>query len=91
MKKILIFLVALVVLAEGIAQERKITSTVNNDQQMKKFIDELMSKMTQEEKVGQLNLVSVGFDVTGPIVSQNVEEKIAKGNVVCLTRLHRSL
>ena len=54
---------------------------MNNDQQMKKFIDELMAKMTQEEKVGQLNLVSVGFDVTGPIVSQNVEEKIAKGNV----------
>lgn len=48
---------------------------------MDKFIDELMSKMTVEEKIGQLNLVSVGFDVTGPIVSENVEEKIQKGLV----------
>lgn len=81
MKNILILAFAFALCFHCSAQERKITSTMNNDQQMKKFIDELMSKMTQEEKVGQLNLVSVGFDVTGPIVSQNVEEKIAKGNV----------
>src|SRR5687768_17267416 len=81
MKKLLILLFATCSIGQVVAQERKITSTMNNDQQMKKFIDELMSKMTQEEKVGQLNLVSVGFDVTGPIVSKNVEEKIQKGNV----------
>jgi beta-glucosidase len=65
----------------GWAQERKITSVMSDSPAMNKFISELMSKMTIEEKIGQLNLVSVGFDVTGPIVSQNVEEKIAKGNV----------
>jgi beta-glucosidase len=81
MKKIVAFLFVMMFVMDVFSQERKITSTMNNDQQMKKFIDELMSKMTQEEKVGQLNLVSVGFDVTGPIVSQNVEEKIVKGNV----------
>jgi beta-glucosidase len=48
---------------------------------MNTFVTDLMSKMTLEEKIGQLNLVSVGFDVTGPIVSQNVEEKITKGLV----------
>lgn len=51
------------------------------DQKMDKFISDLMTKMTMEEKIGQLNLVSVGFDVTGPIVSKNVEEKIARGLV----------
>ncbi len=81
MKKILILLAAVAISLQLLGQERKITSTMNNDAQMKKFIDELMGKMTTEEKIGQLNLVSVGFDVTGPIVSQNVEEKIAKGNV----------
>ncbi|HEY9755911.1 MAG TPA: beta-glucosidase BglX [Oculatellaceae cyanobacterium] len=45
------------------------------------FIDDLMSKMTLEEKIGQMNLLSVGFDVTGPIVSQDVDEKIKKGLV----------
>ncbi|MBS1997364.1 MAG: beta-glucosidase BglX, partial [Cyanobacteria bacterium SZAS LIN-2] len=36
---------------------------------------------TLEEKIGQLNLLSVGADVTGPIISQGVDEKIAKGLV----------
>ncbi len=48
---------------------------------MDAFINNLMSKMTLDEKIGQLNQVSVGFDVTGPIVSKNVNENIEKGNV----------
>jgi beta-glucosidase len=56
-------------------------NTTSSQPDMKAFIDDLMNKMTLEEKVGQLNLVSVGFDVTGPIVSKNVEEKIQKGMV----------
>ncbi|TAJ14441.1 beta-glucosidase BglX [Marinilabiliaceae bacterium JC017] len=44
-------------------------------------INALMSQMTLEEKIGQLNLVAVGFDVTGPIVSENVDEKIKQGYV----------
>ncbi|MCX2741020.1 beta-glucosidase BglX [Pontibacter anaerobius] len=51
------------------------------DPEMKKFVDDLLSKMTLDEKIGQLNLVSVGFDVTGPVVSKNVDENIRKGNV----------
>ncbi len=48
---------------------------------MNEFVNGLLSKMTLEEKIGQLNLPSVGFDVTGPILSQGVEEKIRKGLV----------
>lgn len=48
---------------------------------MNQYITSLMQKMTLEEKIGQLNLPSVGFDVTGPILSQGVEEKIKKGLV----------
>lgn len=51
------------------------------DAKMNQFITALMQKMTLEEKIGQLNLPSVGFDVTGPILSQGVEEKIKKGLV----------
>ena len=58
------------------------TSFKMPDKQVAKaFIDDLMSKMTLEEKIGQMNLLSVGFDVTGPIVSQDVDEKIKKGLV----------
>ncbi|QCR24958.1 beta-glucosidase BglX [Pontibacter sp. SGAir0037] len=49
------------------------------DPEMDRFISELIAKMTVEEKIGQLNLAAVGFDVTGPIVSENVDEKIQKG------------
>nr|MDQ3394303.1 beta-glucosidase [Bacteroidota bacterium] len=48
---------------------------------MDAFLDDLMNKMTLEEKIGQLNLVAIGFDVTGPILSKNVEENIQKGSV----------
>jgi beta-glucosidase len=51
------------------------------DAKMNKYIDGLMAKMTLDEKIGQLNLPSIGFDVTGPILSQGVEAKIEKGMV----------
>ena len=49
------------------------------DTKMNAYVDALMKKMTLEEKVGQLNLPSIGFDITGPILSQDVEGKIRKG------------
>jgi beta-glucosidase len=60
-------------------QEPKVPSA--NSHGMKKKVDELMSQMTLEEKIGQMNLLSIGFDVTGPVVSQGVDEKIKKGLV----------
>ena len=51
------------------------------DPQMQQFVSNLMQKMTPEEKIGQLNLVSVGFDVTGPVVSKDVDANIKKGLV----------
>ncbi|TDO19722.1 beta-glucosidase BglX [Pedobacter duraquae] len=51
------------------------------DQKMNAFVKNLMAKMTIDEKIGQLNLPSVGFDVTGPILSQGVDQKIEKGLV----------
>lgn len=51
------------------------------DQKMGKFIDELMGKMTIEEKIGQLNLVTAGEATTGSVVSTDVESKIKAGNI----------
>src|SRR3954471_896497 len=55
------------------------SQTGTYERAMNTFIDALMKKMTIEEKIGQLNLLSVGFDVTGPVVSQGVDEKIRRG------------
>lgn len=69
-----------VVVAIIITQIQLIAQT-QQDAKMNQFITALMQKMTLEEKIGQLNLPSVGFDVTGPVLSQGVEEKIKKGLV----------
>ncbi|TGE06125.1 beta-glucosidase BglX [Hymenobacter fodinae] len=57
------------------------TAATVEDQKMNKFISDLMQKMTLEEKIGQLNMITVGFDVTGPVVSKDVDANIRKGNV----------
>ncbi|SFQ80984.1 beta-glucosidase BglX [Hymenobacter arizonensis] len=54
---------------------------LRDDPKMKLFIDGLMRRMTLEEKIGQLNLLAVGFDVTGPVVSKDVDANIRRGNV----------
>ncbi|GGW28501.1 beta-glucosidase BglX [Arenibacter certesii] len=46
------------------------------------LVEELLAKMTLEEKIGQLNLLTPGGGVaTGAVVSQNVEAKIKAGQV----------
>ncbi len=63
------------------AQKKAPAAPATADQKMKQYIDGLMAKMTPEEKIGQLNLVSVGFDVTGPVVSKDVDANIRRGLV----------
>ncbi len=53
----------------------------SDDQEMKAFIDDLMGKMTLEEKLGQLNLPSSGDITTGEASSSNIAEKIKQGKV----------
>jgi len=54
----------------------------SQDAKMKAFIDDLVMKMTLDEKIGQLNLVTPGGGVaTGAVVSSGVEQKIKEGKV----------
>lgn len=56
--------------------------TEPGDPEMDKYISDLMSKMTTQEKIGQLNLVTPGGGIlTGSVVSTDVEEKIKTGQV----------
>ena len=48
---------------------------------MNQFIDELMGKMTLQEKIGQLNLPVTGDIITGSTVSGDVVSKIKQGQV----------
>jgi len=52
------------------------------DAKMKAFIDGLMKKMTLDEKIGQLNLLTPGGGIaTGAVVNGDVESKIKSGSV----------
>jgi len=74
MLKSLLLILACFITIEPFAQSR--------DAKMKTFVDALMKKMTLDEKIGQLNLVTPGGGIlTGAVVSKGVEEKIRKGNV----------
>jgi len=53
----------------------------NSPQDMDRFIDGLMKKMTLEEKIGQLNLPVSGEITTGQAKSSDVAKKIEKGLV----------
>ncbi|WP_262895487.1 beta-glucosidase BglX [Mucilaginibacter segetis] len=51
------------------------------DAKMDAFVSGLMKKMTVDEKIGQLNLVTVGRATTGAVVNSNVEAGIKNGNI----------
>ena len=55
--------------------------TLSAQDKMNAFVANLMSKMTVDEKIGQLNLVTPGGAVTGSVVSSDVDNKIRKGQV----------
>jgi beta-glucosidase len=82
MKRIPLATLLLALALSPVAQaQKKPAPAPAGDQKMQQYVDALMAKMTQAEKIGQLNLVSVGFDVTGPVVSKDVDANIRKGNV----------
>ena len=58
-----------------------IEAQVSKEKQMDDYINRLMSKMTIEEKIGQLNLPSEGDIITGLGTNDNIKSKIRKGQV----------
>jgi beta-glucosidase len=75
--KLKLFFTALILALTSIAVNAQTSKTAKMDN----YIKALMAKMTLDEKIGQLNLPSIGFDVTGPILSKGVEQSIEKGLV----------
>src|SRR6476619_5673919 len=51
------------------------------DSKMNSFVNSLMSKMTIDEKLGQLNLPGSGDIVTGQAKSSDIGKKIREGKV----------
>ncbi len=58
-----------------------LTAQAVDQAKMNRFIDDLMGKMTLQEKIGQLNLPVTGDIITGSTVSGDVVGKIKAGQV----------
>ncbi|WEA03117.1 beta-glucosidase BglX [Mucilaginibacter sp. SJ] len=69
------FCVALTPFNKALAQAK------TEDAKMHTYVKGLMSKMTLDEKIGQLNLVTIGAATTGSVVNKGVEENIRKGSI----------
>ncbi|SEA19105.1 beta-glucosidase [Arachidicoccus rhizosphaerae] len=86
-KAVPVFIVAtlLASLGTGAAQAQQnsthSTSLTAGQADKKAFIDQLMAKMTLEEKLGQLNLPSAGDFTTGEAKSSNIAASIREGKV----------
>jgi beta-glucosidase len=53
----------------------------SQDEKMNLFINDLMNKMTVEEKLGQLNLTTAGGFVTGSAVNEQTHQKLKSGQI----------
>jgi beta-glucosidase len=58
-----------------------LNTAVAQQKGMKEFVDDLMSKMTLQEKIGQLNLMVAGDITTGQAMNTQVGGAIAAGNM----------
>jgi len=74
MKKLILINSLLFIAILGYAQNTK-------DAKMHQFVNNLMSKMTLEEKLGQLNLPASSDFVTGAVSSSDIAEKVKAGKV----------
>ncbi len=81
MRKILLFAVLLVAQV-ACDQNLKVSHDTQADQLLNQRVDSVLSIMTLEEKIGQLNLLTSGKGIpTGAVVSTDVEAKIKSGKV----------
>ena len=74
MKRVYLTIVGILFVLIGFAQ-------VNKDATMHQFVNTLMSKMTLEEKLGQLNLPASSDFVTGAVSSSDIADKVKAGKV----------
>ena len=76
MKRIILF-VLIVSFVQAHAQNKQVAV----DAKMNLFVNNLMKKMTIDEKIGQLNLPGSGDIVTGQAGNSDIGKKIKEGSV----------
>jgi beta-glucosidase len=81
MKKRFSYLKTVTLLACTFCFYKASAQTKAEEAKMNVFVANLMGKMTPDEKIGQLNLVTMGKAITGSVVNNGVEARIKKGEI----------
>ena len=68
-------------LAAAQAANAAMPDALGETPEMRRFVDELMARMTLEEKIGQLTLLTSNWESTGPTMRESYRQDIAAGNV----------
>jgi beta-glucosidase len=81
MKRFLVLILAIIPVCGMMAQS-------SQESKRNKFVDNLMKKMTIEEKIGQLNMPNIdGAVITGPVKNTDTGERLRKNGVGALLNL----
>ena len=75
------FVIITGILAMQLSSYAQQNTQTQANRKMDMFLTDLMQRMTLDEKIGQLNLVTGGDATTGAVVSTDVEAKIKQGNI----------
>ncbi len=54
--------------------------TEQHNTKKRQFLDDLIARMTLEEKIGQLTMFTSGWDVTGPVLNENYRQQVIAGH-----------
>ncbi|MBX7502331.1 beta-glucosidase BglX [Qipengyuania sp. YG27] len=65
----------------AVAEERATPAWARPDAKMDAFIDDLMARMTLDEKIGQLTLLTSDWESTGPTMRDTYKQDIKSGRV----------
>lgn len=57
------------------------TAWTRPDPEMDRFVTDLIARMTLDEKIGQLSLLTSDWDSTGPTIREGYQEDIRKGRI----------
>jgi len=60
---------------------------IESMQKMDRFVSQLMSKMTIDEKIGQLNLSGAGNLTPGQVMNSDVAKSVSRGQVCAILSL----
>ncbi|MEG0948415.1 MAG: beta-glucosidase BglX [Bacteroidales bacterium] len=80
-KKIVLGAFTAILLASGCTEKQTAWKSFSGDKRIEQRVDSVLALMTLEEKIGQMTQFSSHDDITGPVMSQDIDPYLRKGLV----------